>query len=562
MTPRPDLRDARHNCKARRHPLPRPRRPAVTLQPQTHQDILRGTNAIVDVIRPTLGPLPRHVMVEAQRRADAPEFLDNGALIARRIIEISPRGRDVGAMLIRHALWQMHTTVGDGSATMAVLYQSILRDGITYLAQSGSSAMLLRAGLEKAMRLVLDCLHQQAAPLAGRLAITNVAAGMCQGDSALAQVLGEIFDRIGPDGLIVVEGWQKMGLEREYIEGTYWKLSGWLSRLFVTDPHKQSAVFEDAALLISDMDIQEPALLVPVLANCIRAGVKRLIILAKDMSERAVGLLAHNNKLRTIQTLAVRTPRVTEMDRVAAIEDIAVLTGGKPFYSAAYATFDEFRVEDLGHARRAWAMQSLFGIYEGRSTPEQLHTRIAQIRGMLRCADDARARSNLQTRLGQLSGSTTILRIGAIHEAERDARKAMAERAVSNLRGALAGGVVPGGGAALIHAQSVLRRQPINSEADAAAYRILTRAMEEPMRVIATNAGYAPEAILADVKAAPLAIGFDAHTGQIVDVNRTGILDPLNVLQKAVEIAISGAAMALTTDVIFHHREPKESVEP
>ncbi len=516
----------------------------------------------MNAIRSTLGPLPRLVVAEAQRRTDVPEFLDNGALIARRIIEISPRGCDVGAMLVRHALWQMHTQVGDGSATMAVLYQAILREGIRHIAQSGCSAMMLRTGLEKGLNVVLDSLRQQVTPLVGKQAITNVAAGMCQGDMKMAEILGEIFDRVGPDGLIVVEGWEKLGLEREYIEGTYWKLSGWLSRLFVSDAAKRSTVFEDAAILISDFDIQEPSLLVPVLANCIRAGIKHLVILARDMSERAIGLLVHNNQLKTIQTLAVRTPKVTEMDRVAAIEDIAALTGGKPFYSAAYGSFDEFRVDDLGHARRAWAMESLFGVFGGESDSLLLRRRMAEIRGRLSCADDEHTRRDLQTRLGHLSGGTAILRVGAIHETEREARKAMAERAVANVRCALVGGVVPGGGAALITAQSALLRQASNSDIEAMACKILARALEEPMRMIAMNAGYEPEVVIENVKSSPGGTGFDARTGQIVDMKRSGILEPLSVLQKAVEVAVSGAVMALTTDVIFHHAQPRECVEP
>jgi chaperonin GroEL len=544
------------------HRLPQLRKPAVTLQPRTYRDIQKGTDLIVDAIRPTLGPLPRLVALEGLRRTDAPEYLDNGALIARRIIEISPRGCDIGAMLIRHALWQMHKEAGDGATTMAVLYQAILREGIRYVTQSECSAMLLRAGLEKGLSAVLGYLRQQATPLAGKQPITNLAKGMCQGDHAMAEVLGEIFDTVGPDGLIVVEGWEKLGLEREYIEGTYWKLSGWLSRLFITDVKNRHVVFEDAAILASDFDIQEPALLLPVLANCIRAGVKRLVIIARDMSERAIGFLVNNNNLKTIQSLAVRTPNVSEMDRVAAIEDIAVLTGGKPFYSAAYASFDEFRVEDLGYARRAWAMESLFGIYGGKGNPSQIRGRMADIRGMLKHAEGEHERRNLQDRLGRLHGGTVILRVGAIHEVEREARKAMAERAVTNIRNAILGGVVAGGGAALMNAQSALQALPVNSDEEAMACKILARALEEPLRAIAGNAGYIPAAIVENVKSAPKGFGFDAHTGQIVDMKRSGILDSMTALQKALEVAVSGAAMALTTDVIIHHRNPKESLEP
>jgi chaperonin GroEL len=541
---------------------PLPRKPAVTLQPRTHRDIQRGTDLIVNAIRPTLGPLPRLVVLERLKRTEAPEFLDDGATIARRIVQIEPRRCDVGAMLVRHALWQMHKEAGDGTATMGVMYQTLLQEGIRAVTQFDSNAILLRAGLERGLKAILDCLSQEARPLGGKQDITNIARGMCQGDGAMAELLGEIFDMVGPDGMIVVEGWQKLGLEREYIEGTYWKLSGWLSRLLVTDKAERRTMFEDAALLISDFNVKDPAVLIPPLEKCIRAGVKKLVIIAADMSDAAIGLLVNNNEAKSIETLAVRTPKVMEMDRVAAIEDIAILTGGRPMYSAAYSTFEGFRAEDLGRARRAWATDSLFGIYGGKGDPRQIRRRIAEIRGMLSTAEGEHDRGELRMRLGRLNGGTVILRVGAIHETEREARKAVAERAVTGIRNALLGGVVPGGGTALLNAQSALQGLHAHHEDEAMAFHILTRALEEPMRVIAKNAGYVPDVIVEKVKASPAGCGFDARSGRIVDMRQSGILDAALVLRKALEIAVSGAAMALTTDVIVHHKMPVESVEP
>lgn len=539
-----------------------PWKPAVTLQPRTYQDILHGTNLIANAIRPTLGPLPRLVVLERLKRTEAPEFLDDGATIARRIIQVEPRGSDIGAMLIRHALWQMHQEAGDGATTMAVLYQAILREGIRYVTQFDCNAMLLRAGLEKGLSAVLDCLRREAGPLTGKLNIEKIAGGMCQGDLEMAKMMGEIFDMVGPDGMIVVEGWNKLGLEREYIEGTYWKLSGWLSRLFVTDKADKRAVFDGAALLISDMDIKDPHQLVPVLERCVKAGIKKLVIIARSMSDAVIGLLVNNNQAKTIETLAVRTPKGMEIGRVTSIEDLAVLTGGRIFYAAAYTSFDAFQVTDLGHARRAWATESLFGVYGGKGDPRQIRKHIAAVRGMLSSAEGEHDKGELQARLGRLHGGTVILRVGAIHETEREARKAIAERAVTGIRHALLGGVVPGGGSALIHAQAAVMGLPVEHDDDAMAYKILARALEEPMRAIARNAGYVPDVIVEKVKAAPDGCGFDAITGRIVEMRQTGILDALIVLEKALQIAVSGAAMALTTDVIVHHRKPVESLEP
>lgn len=543
-------------------PRPEVRQPAVTTQPRTYRDLRAGVDLIVDAIRPTLGPLPRLVVMQALRRTEAPEFLDDGALIARRIIEVRPRGADVGAMLVRGALWRMREDVGDGTATAAVMYQAILHEGIRAITQLECNAMRLRAGLEKGARIVADALCEQAEPLAGRAAIAALAEGMCQGDRAMAEMLGEVFDIVGPDGMIAVEGWEKSGLEREYIEGTYWTLSGWLSRHFVTDVARRSAVFDDAALLVSDLKVTAPDQLVPALEVCVTGGVRRLVIIAAEMSDAAIGLLVSNHRAGGFEVMAVRTPKVAELDRAAAIEDIALLTGGLPYYSAAYAGFDGLQVEHLGRARRAWAMESQFGIYGGKGDPRRVRGRIAELRRQLRAADGERDRAELQTRLGRMSGGTAIVRVGAIHEVARVARKAVAERAVAGIRASLAGGVVPGGGAALLCAQSALECTAAASNDEAVAFKILARALEAPARAIARNAGHSPDVILEQAKAAAPGYGFDARAGRIVDLRAAGVRDPLNVLRAAVEVAASGAAMALTTDVIVHHRQPIESIEP
>jgi chaperonin GroEL len=546
----------------RRHALPQPRNPAVTQQPKTYQAIQSGTDLIANAIRPTLGPLPRLVVLEGLRSHDVPEFLDDAATIARRIIEVKPRTTDVGAMMIRHALWQMHQEAGDGAATMAVMYQSIVQEGIRWITQFDCNAMLLRAGLEKGARAIQSCLRQQAFPLAGRRSIANIARGMCQGDDKLADVLGEIFDMVGTDGLIVVEGYEKLGLEREYIEGTYWKLSGWFSRHFVTEPESRRTTFEDAALLITDFNIQDPHVLVPPLEKCIRAGVKQLVIVASDISDAAIGLLVNNNQAKTIQCMAVRVPKVMEMDRVAAIGDIAVLTGGNPIFSAAFRSLEDVGVADLGHARRAWATESMFGIYGGKGDPRQIRRRVNELRGQMAQVDLEHDKGDLRARIGRLNGGTVILRLGAIHDTERTQRKSVAERAVTGIRHAIDGGVVPGGGAALLGACSALAELPAANEEERIAYRILARALEEPLRTIAHNAGHIPDVIVERLRHVPQGSGFDARSGQIVDMRQAGILDAAVVLQRAVDIAISGAAMALTTDVLIHHVWPKETVEP
>jgi chaperonin GroEL len=543
---------------------PENRKPAVIFQPNTYQELKNGINVIANAIRPTLGPLPRNVGLEKYEGKELPEILDDGATIARRIIQINPRGWDVGAMLIRHALWKMYLEVGDGSTTMGVIYQAIVNEGIRYIVECDSNAMLVRLGLEKGLKTILEVLHKEAVQLSGRQNIAKIARGMCQGDLEMADLLGEIFDIVGPDGMIIVEGGNKPGLEREYVEGTYWDISGWFSRHFVTEPIEKRTIFEDAALLITDLAITDPNPLIPVLEKCVKSGVKRLVIIAKEVSDSVIGLLVNNNRAKTIETMAVRTPRVQEMDRVANMEDIAVLSGGKAFYSAANDAFANFQVENLGYVRRAWATESLFGIYGGKGDPRVIRQHIVYIRGMLNTVNtkDEFEKEKLQKRIGRLLGGTAILRVGGITETERTVRKNVALRAVSGLRHAMRGGVVPGGGAGLINAQASLLELKALGDDEAIAFKILARALEEPMRTIADNAGYQPDIVIEKVKLSPKNFGFDALSGKIVDMAQNGILDSVLVLEKALEIAISGAAMMLTTDVIVHHKKPKESIEP
>ncbi len=544
-----------------RKPLILPvRKPGVVIQPKTYRNILQGVNLIARAVRPTLGPLPRLVALEGLKRTDAVEFLDDGATIARRIRRIEPRGHDVGAMMLRHAMWKMHEEVGDGSTSMAVIYQAALSEGIRYVTEFGCNAMLLRNGLERGSAAIVKSLREHAIPLRGRKLIANLSKGMVQGDQEMGELLAEIFDIVGPDGLIDVEGWNQRHLEREYVEGTYWKLTGYYSSEFLSNPQEKRETFEDAAILITDLSFNEPVQLVPVLEKSVKAGVKKLVIVASGCSDRVIGLLVSNKKAKTIEVMAVRTPRIEDIDRADAMEDLSILTGGRIFFKAAGNTLDDFTAADLGYARRIWAADSMFGIYGGRGNPRLIRQHIADLQEKLKnidLKDEYNIREN-RTRLGRISGGTAILRVGGTYENEIKARKEVANRAVNSLRHALRDGVVLGGGAALLQAREALDALPVDHEDTGIAYRILARALEEPMRTIAKNAGFNPDIILDRVQSAPAGYGFDAFSGKVVDLKENQILDGLTVVERAVQTAISGAAMALTTDIIVHHRRPKE----
>ena len=537
-------------------------KPEVVFQPHVSAGILKGVDQLVSAVRPTLGPLSRVVALEHNRRQDAPELLDDGALIARRIVQLAPRVVDVGGMLVRQALWKMSQEVGDGSVTMAVMYDSILRHGIRYLTNSDGNAMLLRQGLERGMRAVTAALQREARPLKGRVAIAGITRSTCYADAEMAGALTEIFDMVGGDGLIVVEKGYSPNLEWEYVAGTYWLLSGWFSRLLVTDVAERRTVLEDAALLISDVKIQQPEQLIPVLQKCTAAGVKRLVIVAADISDSALGLLVRNNQAQTIETLAVRTPCIGEMERVESMEDIALIAGGRPFYAATETAFEGFRVEDLGHARRAWATESLFGLFGGKGDPRRVRQAVANLKGRMAGLQSEQDRTSLQQRIGRLSGSTAVLRVGGYTPSELEFRKATAERAVAALRSALTHGVVPGGGAALLAARRALAEVPVVRDEDRMAVRILEHALEAPMWTIIENSGARPAYLIEKINAQPSGFGYDVRQESIVDMREAGILDSAGVLTKAIEIAVSSAALALTTDVVVLHKSPEMTFEP
>jgi chaperonin GroEL len=287
--------------------------------------------------------------------------------------------------------------------------------------------------------------------------------------------------------------------------------------------------------------------------RAVQAGIPSLLVIAGSVSDDALTILIANQKADKLGTLAVRAPSVGPQ-RAGILQDLATLTGGRALTSAMGREIRSAQLTDLGRARRVWATRDYFGIVGGRGDAQALRQRIRQVRAEIRRTQDGEERDKLRQRLGRLLGGVARLRIGASTQTELEARKAVAERAVPALRKALEGGVVPGGGAALLACQRVLP--------ETAGSRILSRALEEPLRVIAENGGYEPGSVVARVRACPPGWGFDARTGELMDLWQEGILDPAVVLQAAVKTAVSGAVMALTTDVLVHRRRPPESLEP
>lgn len=533
----------------------------VVFQPAAYRGLQRGINQIVDAIRPTLGPRPRFVAMDRGLRDKAPELLDSGGLIARRIVALPDRDADMGAMLLRSLLWRLHEQVGDGTATAAVLFQSIYNQGVRHLA-AGGNAMRLRRHLEGGMGVILAQLSGMVRPVEGQTQLARIAAALCY-DTRLAKVLGEVFDTIGEYGQLEIREGQDRELEREYVEGNYWK-GGVLSRQMIADRKTLKTNIENAAVLISDLTVENPEELQTVIELAAGTGAQALLIIAGQFSDTVLTALSARRDLDKLNVVAVKTPGLTIDEQIGALEDLSVLTGGRPVLRIAGQSLGSISQADLGRARRAWADRFYFGIVGGGGNPRLLRQHIAQLRAAFKNAPAQSVRAILQQRIGKLIGGSATLWVGAATPTEISTRKELAERTAAALRGAVLEGVLPGGGVALIDCCAVLHKMLKQSSEpeEQAAYRILIRALEEPLRTIIGNAGDEPARIMAKIKLAGSGYGFDVVSGQVVKVAEAGILDVATVLKAAVHGAIASAALSLTIEVLIHHKQPTVVLTP
>lgn len=531
--------------------------PGILIGAAAQDALRRGIASMVETVRPTLGPLPRTVAVLDVDSGRPVEVLDDAATILRRMIELPDPYVNMGAMILRHAVWKTYEAVGDGGAITAVLLQGIIRQLSPYIA-AGGDPVALRRHLEHALVTASDALLRQARPLNGPDEIAGAALTMCH-DPELARMLGEILEIIGPDGCLLVENGYAAGLTRQYVEGVHWN-EGYCSPYFITDDDKQEVRLDGPMLLISDLALTEAEDLIPLLDRLVAAGCPGLLVIADQLSGSALSLLLANHRQGKLRSVAVRAPAEAPF-RERILEDLAVLTGGRVVAAASGERAANLTLDDLGRANHVWVNSGNFGVYGGDADPSALRRRIAAVRAELATTTKADEVEQVRQRLGKLMGGVAILKVGADAEQEQQTRKALAERTVKALRLALADGVAPGGGAAYLACREALE-VPAGSAEESVAFQALAAAIEEPLAVIAANAGFDAHAVVAQVRAGVAWSGFDACTGQVVDMWDAGILDPVPVLRKALETAVSGAVMTLISDVLVHKREPLTVAKP
>lgn len=527
----------------------------VIFQPTAQQAFQRGINAFVGALIPTLGPLPGIVVIGKQPANRAPELLDNGGVIARRIIQIEDPDANLGAMFVRQMLCNLHEKVGDGTATAAVIFQAIYNPAIRYIT-SGGNPMLLRKHLEIGLQFILNQVDSQVVCLDNTRQLAQIARSTCS-HPEMTKLLQEIMDIVGPYGLVETRTGQSREMGCDYVEGTYWD-SEILSKQMFAGRSDLKAELSDAAILITDLVIEEPHEILPALHVAVQAGYRKLMVVAQRLSEKVVGLLmTASQDPDKFQVVAAKIPGASFDKVIASMEDLAILTGGHSFSKEAGETLNAVTADDFGHTHKSWVTKTHFGILRGQGNSVQLRTHVNRLIHAFHATDNAERANTILERIGRLKGGSAVLYVGGATKSEMDSRKEMAERSIKSLRGAMKDGIVPGAGIALLNCQPILEEKISRSTSgvEEVAYKILHHAMEAPLRAMLTNANRDPGSILARIRNSGPEFGYDILRGEIVSMRDEGIKDVANVQKAAIHSAVSSAALALTVDVLIHRKQ-------
>ena len=533
--------------------------PALILEPDVQPKLQVGISTIAEAVKPTLGPLPRNVAVNNVMDHKPPELLDNGAAIARRIFELPDRLADVGAMILRHTLWQVQEEVGDGTATAAVLFEAIYRGGRRFIA-AGGDAMQLRGRLQVSARIIAAALDEMSEPVNGVEQLSAVGASICN-EPVLARALGEAFETLGEWGQLDLRKAYGRDITWEYVDGSYWE-RGIETRGMLEGEEYGRLVIGEAAVLISDLKLGEPKQVLPLIMAAMKTGHRGLLLIADEFSDEVKTFLLANRNPGKFGVIPVRAPFSTPDDRREALEDIAIMTGGTPIISAAGQTLAGLRLSDLGKARQAWASKGLFGFTSGSGDPRVWRDHTRQLQSQYESAPDLASRQRALKRLGKLMGGSATLYTGGASESEIEYLREGTKRAAATLRAAIGTGVVPGAGIALIRCREHLPPVDQDELVARAADRILRDALSRPTRVIAANAGLEGGQILAELEREPGKLAFDARCGTVMPLAQSRVYDVTSVLKSAILTAVSGATQALTIEAVVQHRSPETTYDP
>ncbi len=518
---------------------------------ECRQAILRGVNKLAEAVKVTLGPRGRNVVLE--KKFGSPTSTKDGVTVAKEI-ELEDPKENMGAQLVREVASKTSEVAGDGTTTATVLAQAIYREGVKAVT-AGANPMDLKRGIEKAVEKAVEEIKKLSKPVSGK-AIAQVGTISANNDETIGEIIAQAMEKVGKDGVITVEEAKGLETSLEIVEGMQFD-RGYLSPYFVTDAERMECVLENPYILVHEKKISNMRDLLPLLEQVAKSG-RPLLLIAEDVEGEALATLVVNKLRGTLQVCGVKAPGFGDR-RKAMLEDIAILSGGKCITEDLGIKLENVKVEDLGQAKKITADKDNTTIVEGKGKRADIEGRVKQIRTQIEETTSDYDREKLQERLAKLVGGVAIIKVGAATETEMKEKKARVEDAMHATKAAVEEGIVPGGGIALVRAVPALEKLKEKHDDVQTGLNIVRRALEEPIRQIAINAGYEGSIIVQQAKEKDKApMGFDAYTGKWVDMFDAGIIDPTKVCRTALQNAASIAALMLTTEALVHELPEKE----
>ncbi len=511
---------------------------------QARRSMKKGIDAVAEAVKVTLGPKGRNVVLD--KKFGAPTITNDGVTIAREI-DLPDPFENMGAQLLKEVATKTNDVAGDGTTTATVLAQAIVTEGLRNLA-AGANPMILRRGLEKGVEAVIEEIKSMSKPVETQEEIAQVAS-ISAADSTIGELIADVMDKVGKDGVITVEEGRGLAMEKEYTEGMQFD-RGFISAYMTTNNEHTIAELSNPYILITDKKISAIADILPVLERILQSGTKELVIIAEDLDGEALATLVVNKMRGAFNVLAVKAPGFGDR-REAMLEDIAILTGGQVITEKTGLKLENASLRDLGRARIVTANKDNTTIVEGAGSTDQIQARVRQIRALIEDTTSDYDREKLQERLAKLAGGVGVIKVGAATEVELKEKKHRVEDALSATRAAIEEGIVPGGGSVLVAAIPALDKVQVAPGDEATGVNILRRALEEPLRQIAFNAGRDGAVTVAAVRSGARGLGFDALSGEYVDMFKAGIVDPVKVTRSALQNAASIAGMVLSTDTLI-----------
>ena len=514
----------------------------------------RGIDKLADTVKVTIGPKGRNVVLD--KKFGAPTITNDGVTIARDI-ELDDHFENMGAQLLKEVATKTDDVAGDGTTTAVVLGQALVTEGLRNVA-AGANPMVIKRGLDKAVAAVVAEIKAQSRKVDTREQIAAVAS-ISAADPSVGELIAEVMEKVGKDGVITVEEGQSLGLDKEYTEGMQFD-RGYISAYFVTNSDRMEAQLDNPAILITDKKISAVADALPALEKAVGTG-RPLLIIAEDVDGEALATLVVNKIRGTVQVLAVKAPGFGDR-RKEMLRDIAVLTGGTVISEEVGRKLDSVTAEDLGTARRVVSTKDNTTIVDGAGKPAEIKARMAQIKAQVEETTSDYDKEKLQERLAKLSGGVAVIKVGAATEVELKEKKHRIEDALSTTRAAVEEGIVAGGGTTLLQSRGALDKIKLEGD-EQVGVDIVRRALEAPARQIAENAGARGDVVIESILKAKRGTGFDASTDTMVDMFEKGIVDAAKVTRSALQNAASVAAMVLTTEaVVSDIPEKKEAAAP